>query len=119
MHFARTPLVDMRVHELVVAAGFLGASLSLLDFSSGSTPPQPSIEELLLISLLIRRLLRYIEPVAMLWGAVHGLHSSGAKEGGLVNVVTSSCTQASGSALAKSANPVLRPIGNALRARVA
>ncbi len=27
---------------------FLGASLSLLDFSSGSTPPQPLIEELLL-----------------------------------------------------------------------
>ena len=31
--------------ELVVAVGFLGASLNLLDFSSGSTPPHPSIEE--------------------------------------------------------------------------
>ena len=29
MHFARIPLVAMRLNELVVAAGFLGASLSL------------------------------------------------------------------------------------------
>jgi len=27
MHFARIPLVAMRLRELVVAAGFLGASL--------------------------------------------------------------------------------------------
>ena len=36
----------IRVHELVVAAGFISASLSLLDFPSVSTPPQPSSEEL-------------------------------------------------------------------------
>ena len=37
----------VRVHELVAAAGFLGASLSFLNISSGSTPPQLSSEELL------------------------------------------------------------------------
>ena len=36
------------VHEMVAAAGFLGASLGILDFFSGSKPPQLSIEGLLL-----------------------------------------------------------------------